>query len=420
VASPDDPAIELRPDQRQALAASWLRRYLGDAGWDVSSTSLSLEHPFIIGPQDGLHVTVTRTESPPWIAAESSDQDRQSEVEELVKRSGDSASVVLRTEEDFGGVVWYTCTLTDEPPNLADGMFFSRMQQLLHTPARIAGWVRLASDILLHFREDGSNLPDGGAEGETILFHPRALIDVYVAVQGPADGPFTRPIANQCMEVVAAICTFALGRPINLPPTVWPVAGLRAELLPELMTRREDTTLMTLARQGIALDMIFHLAVADRDSWRRLLGALLSFDAALRQQREQVATILFIVAAECLTNPFQSWRKKRLTTRFIKFFDALMPDDLNSMVQHGNFEQAFNIVRGSKSEGKLRELYLDRLYELRSDPVHEGLAMAFEGFASPGIASQRRMLVAWFAEWAILRYLQSPCTSLIGRPSGAE
>lgn len=312
-----DPVVNLRLDQRQALSASWLRRYLGAAAFDVSSTSLSPDHPFILGPQDGLHVTVTLTDSPPWIAAECSDQQRQGEVDELVKRSGDSASVALRTEEDFGGVVWYACALTDEPPNLADGMFFSRMQQLLYTPARIVAWVRLGSDVLLHFREDGSNLPKGAAEGETVLFHPRVLIDVYVAVQGPADGPFTRPVANQCMEVVAAICTFTLGRPINAPPTVWSVEAVRAEMLTELATRRADTTLLTLARQGIALDMMFYLAVADRDSWRRLLGALLSYDAALRQQREQVATILFIVAAECLTNPFQSWKKDRLTVRFI-------------------------------------------------------------------------------------------------------
>jgi hypothetical protein len=89
-------------------------------------------------------------------------------------------------------------------------------------------------------------------------------------------------------------------------------------------------TLGTLARHGMPLD-IFYLAVADRDSWARLRGALLSYDAALRQQREQVGVILYVVAAECLTNPFQPWKTERLTTRFIKFFDELMPGDLDSM-----------------------------------------------------------------------------------------
>jgi len=413
LSNPDQPVIQLRLDQLQGLSASWLRRLLGEAGYDVSQTSLSPDHPFIIGPQDGLHVTATPLDSPPWIAAESNEQERQGQICELVRRSGELSSRDLKTEEDFGGVVWYTCTLTDEAPNLADPMFFSRMQQLLYTPARVVGWLRLGPGVLLNFREDASNLPEGTGQGETVLFHPNVIIDAYVAVPGPADGPLTRPIAHQFMEVVAAICTFALGRPINLPPLVMPVQDFRGETLADLEIRRADATLLTLARQGIPLD-IFHLAVEDKDSWQRIRGALLSYDAALRQQREQVAMILFVVAAECLTNPFQPWKKDRLTTRFVKFFNELMPDHLDSMVQHGNFEQAFEITRGSKSPKTLRRMLLERLYEFRSEPVHEGLAMAYHGFGHTGITGQRRMLVAWFAEWAILYYIQAPRTSLIG------
>lgn len=168
-----------------------------------------------------------------------------------------------------------------------------------------------------------------------------------------------------------------------------------------------------MARNGISLE-IFHLALFDKHSWDRVRGALLSYDAALRQQREQVAVILDVVAAECLTNPFQSWKTERLTARFINFFDGLMPDDLDAMVQHGNFEQAFGITRGSRSPRKLRRMMLDSLYGFRSEPVHEGLAMAYEGFTMSGVAAQRRMLASWFAEWAILRYIESPCTTLIG------
>ena len=395
-----------------------MRRYLGEAGYDVSQTSLSPEHPFIIGPQDGLHITVTPLDSPPWIAAKSSDQKCQGQVDELVQRSGEASSRVLVSEDDFGGVVWYSCTLNDEQPNLADPMFFSRVQQLLHTPARIEGWHRLGDGVLLNFHEDGSNLPDGAAERETVLFHPKALIDVYIAVPGPADGPLTRPIAHQFAEVVAAICTFTLGRPINLPPMVMPVQDFHSETVADLEARRANINL-TLARQGVPLDTILPLAAADTDSWQRIRGALLSYDAALRQQREQVAMILFVVATECLTNPFQPWKKDRLTKRFVTFFNELMPDHLDSMVQHGNFEQAFGIVHGSKSPKTLRRMLLERIYQFRSEPVHEGLAMAYEGFGHSAITGQRRMLVAWFAEYAILKYLQSPRTSLIGHPATA-
>lgn len=170
--------------------------------------------------------------------------------------------------------MWYIGTLVGEQLNLADAMFQSRMQEQLYTPARILGWVRLGWGVLLNFRED---VPEGGVQNETFLIHPTPIVDVYVAVAGPIDGPFTRPIAHQFMEVVEAICTFALGRPVNLPPTVWPVQDIQAETLAELETRHADAKLGTLARRGIPLD-IFYLAVEDRDSWRRLRGALLSYD----------------------------------------------------------------------------------------------------------------------------------------------
>ncbi len=45
--------------------------------------------------------------------------------------------------------------------------------------------------------------------------------------------------------------------------------------------------------------------------------------------------------------------------------------------------------------------------------------MAYEGFAFSGAAGQRRMFASWFAQWAILRYLESPRTTLIGHPATA-
>jgi hypothetical protein len=273
------------------------------------------------------------------------------------------------------------------------------------------GWLRLGGEVLLNFRED---VPEGEAQEQTLiaLNLPTPIVDVYIAVPGPVHGPFTNPNAHAIAEVVAAICTFALGRPVNLPPTVFPAQD---EMIAELESRKTDTSILTLARNGKPLDT-FHLAFLDRHSWDRIRGALLSYDAALRQQREQVAVILYVVAAECLTNPFQPWKTERLTTRFIKFFDELMPNYLDVMVQHGNFEQAVGLLRRTKLAHTLRRALLGSLYGFRSEPVHEGLAMAYEGFGFSGLAGQRRMLAAWFAEEAILHYIESPRTSLIGHP----
>ncbi|WP_179472350.1 hypothetical protein [Mycolicibacterium vinylchloridicum] len=391
----------------QALSASWLRRLAGEAGWDVSQTGLQM-WPFVVGPQDGLHISIDPLESAPWIAATSSDPSRQEEVDALVVRCGALTSAATATAEGLGGYVWYQCSLQTEQLNLADPLFQSRMQERLYSTTHITGWRRLGEGLLLNFNEAA---PEGdGPPSDLAMFRPPTTVDVYMALGGPIDGPFTRPAVQAMGEVTAAICTFALGRPVDLPPTIWPVSS---DMLPELESRMADPSILTLARHGRPLD-IFGLANEDRMSWDRVRGALLSYDAALRAQREQVAVILYVVAAECLTNPFQPWKTERLTTRFIKFFDDLMPEHLDEMVQHDNFEQAFGIVRGVKQPKTLRRNLLGNLYGFRSEPVHEGLAMAYEGMSLAGAAGQRRMLALWFAEWAILHYLESRRTSLIG------
>src|ERR1700758_4278454 len=104
------PMMEPRLDQRQSLSASWLLRLVREAGYDVPQTSLSMT-PFIIGRPDDFLITVTPQDSSPWITAVSSDQSRQEEINKLVQRSGELASGALASEEDFGGLVWYTGTL---------------------------------------------------------------------------------------------------------------------------------------------------------------------------------------------------------------------------------------------------------------------------------------------------------------------
>jgi hypothetical protein len=69
------------------------------------------------------------------------------------------------------------------------------------------------------------------------------------------------------MELMAAICTFALGRPVNLPPTVMPAPD---EMLADLDIRSTDITILTLARHGMPLDMFHLVALGDMNSWARL------------------------------------------------------------------------------------------------------------------------------------------------------
>lgn len=75
-----------------------------------------------------------------------------------------------------------------------------------------------------------------------------------------------------------------------------------------------------------------------------------------------------------------------------------MTTDLDQIVAHANFEEAFGIRRGTR--------------------LHEGLS---PGYQSLGVgfdtgSETRRGLLADFAEAVILRYLAAPRVSLIGHP----
>lgn len=148
-------------------------------------------------------------------------------------------------------------------------------------------------------------------------------------------------------------------------------------------------------------------------------AALLPFDAAGRQERDPVACILYVVAAEALTTPGTDWRSKKLTKRFIEFFDDLMPTELDQIVAHGNFEEAFGMRRGTRSARALRQELLDRIYDYRSGQLHEGLHPSYRGLSSAldTWGEIRRALSADFAEGAILRYLAAPRVSLVGHPA---
>lgn len=281
---------------------------------------------------------------------------------------------------------------------------------------RFVGWGRVSSGILVEFREE---LPEGqpNPEDNPFVVH-RSLIDIHIAAPGPARGPLTEPMAHRVLEEVAAVCTFFLGRAVDFPPIIFPAQD---SSVAELDTKLSDPSIGTLTRNGVLLDIYEDLFLrGGLESVNRTRNALLSYDSAIRQNREQVALILYVVAAECLTNPYQPWKTERLTKRFIEFFDELMPDDLDALVQHGNFEAAFGIRRGSRSARALRREFLNTIYNQRSEPVHEGLSASFRGMAGMGgPAHLRRALASQFAQNAILRFLEAPRTTLIGHPATA-
>jgi hypothetical protein len=58
---------------RQELSATWLLRFVRDAGYPINQTGIHLIGTYMIGSPTGFHIDVTPTDEHPWITATASD-----------------------------------------------------------------------------------------------------------------------------------------------------------------------------------------------------------------------------------------------------------------------------------------------------------------------------------------------------------
>jgi len=385
------------------VLADWVSRLGTEAGFQFEQHGTS-GNAFTIGGPTGLHVTAQLTDAPPYLKVVASEPGAQPAIDDLAAKAAERVA-----RRDFGGPMWYSTQIADTGLKLS-ASFMGSFLERLGNQTRIAGWRRLGRDVLLEFREAPSESSDQ-------LIAPKAEVKIHIAAPGPKPGHFASHVAHNVPETVASICAFALGRSVQLPPTVFPA---KPEGLAELSQRRTDNTVLTLARKGVSLDVFSQLGLpGGLEIFHRERAALLTCSAAMSQDSDLVACILYVVAAECLTTLDVPWRDAKLTKRFIEFFDSLMPTELEAIVAHANFEEAFGIRRGSRSARSLRRELLNRIYDYRSGLVHGGLTPTYQGLGSAvengGVV--RRALFSDFAEGAILGYLKSPRSSLIGHPA---
>jgi hypothetical protein len=286
--------------------------------------------------------------------------------------------------------------------------------ELLGSQSRFVGWAKLGRHVFVEFAE----APLGGDwNPDQTLFAPKALCHIHVAVPAPCPGFFSSYAAPSFVEVAAAICTFALGRAVTLPPAVF---AAPQDKVADLDAKRADTSIGTLTRKRVPLDVFGFLDYpGGQDTFERARSALLTFDAAKQTKHDSVACVLFVVTAECLTSVHTSWQTEKVTRRFWEFFEQLMPADLDAIVNHQNFLEVFDIKRGVRTDQQMRKKLLEKIYSFRSGNVHSGLKPIYRGFASgvDGGGVARRSFFADFAEAAILRFIESPRSSVVGHPN---
>lgn len=390
------------------LLADWFIHFASKAGLNLPQRGQG-QNQLTLGSPATQEVVARFTEGPPFL--------------EFVPKTGTDAKAVAEAASlatakiaanDFGGVVWYNFELCE-----TDFNFFSphggigSLVLRLGTQQRILGWRRLGAPILLEFVEG----PSKEANPDRPLLAAPAIVHVHVAVPGPAAGFFSDFVAHGIIEPISAICGFALGRPVDPPPALFPSRDGKSD---EAARRQRDPSVLTLARKTVSLDIFSPTSVDGGLDWSsRARSALITFDAAMRQERDSVASILYVVAAESLTVPSAKWREHRLTARFVDFYLRELAPALDTIVAHGNFEEAFDIRRHGKRPESLRKRLLLKIYGVRSRQVHEGLLPTYRGMfgVHNTAADMQRALIHDFAEAAILSYLGAPRSSLLGHPA---
>ena len=389
------------------LLGDWFRRLALEAALPLDQYGSSGE-AYSYGSPKEFHVKAEFIEKPPYLNFVSSEAERQKLIDGLAKKA-----IQHFEKGNFGGVTWHTTTITTSTNNFAQPNSMGSFLQLLGAQTRILGWRRLGEDVLLEFAEERSE----DFEKREQFIAPKSLVHIHIAIPSPCTGHFSSHVAHGVLEIVAAICTFALGRGVDLPPTIF---SSKEGELEKLNSLHLDQKILTLARNRTGLDIFSSISVLGGiEVFSLMRSAFLSFDAAVKQQHDAVACILFVVAAEALTSPNQKWRTEKLTKRFIEFYDELIPEALNNIVAHGNFEEIFNIKRGTKSARSLRKKLLNKIYSYRSGNLHEGLKPSYMGL---GVGMEihetaRRGIFLDFCEASIIEFIKSPRVSLIGHPN---
>jgi hypothetical protein len=279
--------------------------------------------------------------------------------------------------------------------------------RLLSDQVFIVGERRISDIVLLDF---SANLP----EGERPLFVPETRIAVTIFAPGPAPGPFSDKYASGVMEMVRLVCTLALGRVVDAPPSIFPASKEVADLARQ---KRLDSEILTLARDSISLDVLVGLQqLGGVSSMLKVRNSLVAYDAAIRQSNPDVATILFVSGMEAIAAPETPWKRARLVSRFIRAVLCLCSDAVDDLLAHQNLTEAFTFVpRGGPN--KRRRKLLEQMYNLRSAPVHAGPSMSASLMEMSGSGGSARVALLSELHWKmILSYLQSPVSFLVGHP----
>jgi hypothetical protein len=395
----DNPTIA--PDMAAELFVQWVQHLstqkLGVTQWATSgvpTTQYRFSHEtgdaFVIeSPGDPQRWRVASVKG----FSEDDVRDVINEAVEHVRRGEFGEDVVYESVLTFGGAFQDLSNSTHVARTLGD-------------QRRVTGERRLGSRVILSFTEEA-------VASEPTPIAPGGRVTATVFAPGPAAGPLSTRVGSGLVEIAAAVCALALGRPVEYTPVFF---SAEDEQTTEARRRRADPSILGLARDSVSLDVFDDLASrGGMDAMLRARGAFLAYHAAFQQRNADVATMLFVTAIEALISPRPEWRKQKVTKRFINALLELCPVVVDEILAHPSVEEALSYRRRGAPARQRRDV-LSQIYDLRSQPTHSGIGLSV-GRALVALAEPHQMRVALLsdlARGAILSFLQAPRSFIIG------
>ncbi|MFO1503492.1 MAG: hypothetical protein U1F39_06715 [Steroidobacteraceae bacterium] len=301
---------------------------------------------------------------------------------------------------DIGMTQWWQVSFATR--KALDASFGLNMMRMLGQARGFRGKWRLGRDVLTEFTIDDPK--------DMVAFSQQKIKATFRCV-GPGHGPRAADLARRQSDVIRAVLSFTTASIVEGGEFARPATSEEFPAGSEVNAAISELKVHDI----LVWSRIAEFAsMGATELVSRIVNALTAFEHALHQSTDGAAVMFYVAAIEALTVPNHRYSHLRVSKRFSEAVTALAGPKLVETIEHKNFSEAFE---STSKRIKTPKQLADRIYRLRSSPVHSG-RFGLERNLMFGVATMgggmRAALLAEIAEAAILEFLRCPFTSLVG------
>ncbi len=320
------------------------------------------------------------------------------EISEAVEKISDESLKKIENNSPTPGS-WWSIRFAAQQANL-DQHSLLHMFRSMGTYKRWPEKLRLAQSALLEIKDE---------TGEHPALFPKLSIEASIVSPGAAGGPFSKLQVERLVPVVSAVLSSCFGTPLTPDAAIFPV---NEDKISEVIKGVRSNDILELGFQDSPIWSVLencHLTGAGELA-DRLVGAMMAYEAGMLQRTDHSTLLFFVSAIEALTVPnLKAAKTQRLSKRFIYFLEEFCSKEMDEVMAHSGFEQAFGRLRSRKK-------FASELYSLRSQPVHTGRFGNYSGIPMANDQSLKVGLVNDVVTGAIATLIKQPVSLLWGHP----